>query len=129
MSPYLSSDDCITHHIIDRPLDPNHTYPLNREYVQPQWIFDCINMKMILPTHYYKPGQKLPPHLSPFVDDEKEGYIPKYKEEIQKLKINISTTSNSTNSTKHELETIENDFDEDNNELNNAIKNYFRLTF
>ena len=84
LSPYSIEDPGITHHIVDRPVQ-NQIYS-TREYIQPQWIFDSINMKMILPTQHYKPGSKLPPHLSPFVDDDKEGYLPKYKEEIQKLK-------------------------------------------
>lgn len=82
-SPLSIDDARITHHIVDRPMQAQS--PHSREYVQPQWIFDSINAQLRLPTRAYAPAAKLPPHLSPFVDDEKEGYMPQYREEIRKL--------------------------------------------
>lgn len=40
----------------------------------------------MLPASQYKPGSPPPPHLSPFVDNKLEGYIPKRQEEINELK-------------------------------------------
>jgi len=75
------NDTSITHHVVDRPL-PDSKRLAGREYIQPQWIFDSCNFKVCLPISPYSPGASLPAHLSPFVDDENEGYIPKQKEII-----------------------------------------------
>ena len=87
-SPFPSSYDGITHHVIDRPLSsmPEFHRIASREYIQPQWIFDSINANMLLPSKWYAPDAKLPPHLSPFVDDQKVGYLPRFREEIAKLR-------------------------------------------
>ncbi|XVF60239.1 hypothetical protein PTKIN_Ptkin08bG0028800 [Pterospermum kingtungense] len=61
-----------------------HVY-LSREYVQPQWIYDSVNARIILPTEPYIVGSDPPPHLSPFVDDEAEGYVPDYAKTIKQL--------------------------------------------
>jgi pescadillo len=60
--------------------------PKHREFVQPQWIVDCANNVFLLPISRYAVGQSLPPHLSPWVDHDEEGYKPKYAEEIEKMK-------------------------------------------
>ncbi|CAI4038797.1 hypothetical protein SMKI_06G1450 [Saccharomyces mikatae IFO 1815] len=56
----------ITHHIVDRPVLKNKV--AGRTYVQPQWIFDCINKGELVPANKYLPGEALPPHLSPWGD-------------------------------------------------------------
>ncbi|KAL3896140.1 MAG: hypothetical protein SGARI_007250 [Bacillariaceae sp.] len=40
----------------------------------------------LLPIAKYKVGVPLPPHLSPWVDNDEEGYKPAYAEEIERLK-------------------------------------------
>ncbi|KAL9188387.1 hypothetical protein ACHAXT_006765 [Thalassiosira profunda] len=87
-SPIPMDDATVTHHIVDRPkLLPNYAkLPKSREYVQPQWILDCANYNFVLPIDRYGVGAALPPHLSPWVDDVEEGYVPKYKEEVERLK-------------------------------------------
>lgn len=69
------SDETITHHIVDRP-GIGKQY-ISRDYVQPQFVFDCVNQMTLLATNKYFLGAILPPHLSPFVDPlREETYIP-----------------------------------------------------
>ncbi|EEF40952.1 pescadillo homolog [Ricinus communis] len=82
-APFNEADPSITHQIVDRPTQ-GHKY-LSREYVQPQWIYDCVNARIILPSDGYLVGRVPPPHLSPFVDNEAEGYVPDYAETIKRL--------------------------------------------
>lgn len=86
-SPFDISDSSITHQLVDRPKLPAsyETYK-SREFVQPQWVLDCANFMFLLPIERYAVGATLPPHLSPWVDDEEEGYKPAYAEEIERLK-------------------------------------------
>jgi pescadillo protein len=87
-SPIAIDDPSITHHVVDRPvLLPGYAkLPKSRDYIQPQWIMDSTNFNFVLPIDKYGVGKVLPPHLSPWVEDKEEGYVPKYKEEIERLK-------------------------------------------
>lgn len=82
-APFKETDQNITHQVVDRPTQ-GHKF-LSREYVQPQWIYDCVNARILLPVEDYIVGRIPPPHLSPFVDNEAEGYVPEYAETIKRL--------------------------------------------
>ncbi len=74
----------ITHVIIDRPGEINKLP--NREYIQPQWVFDSFNEGILLPVSEYGLGCELPPHLSPFVSSEEgDEYIPKRRQVLNAL--------------------------------------------
>ncbi|XP_005175373.2 pescadillo homolog [Musca domestica] len=68
------TDETITHQIVDRP-SLSKQY-ISRDYIQPQWVFDCVNRRQLLPTNKYFMGVVLPPHLSPFVDPKRDDYVP-----------------------------------------------------
>lgn len=93
------SDPNITHQIVDRPAlsngapapevaetqnggaaAPKAQWPYSmmpgRTYVQPQWVWDCINQSKLLRPDHYSPGADLPPHLSPWVKPKKGEYDP-----------------------------------------------------
>ncbi|KAI7831010.1 Pescadillo N-terminus-domain-containing protein, partial [Kickxella alabastrina] len=66
--------DAITIQIADRPTQ-GHQF-LDRKYVQPQWVYDCINARCLLNVDDYLVGQPLPAHLSPFVEYAEGDYVP-----------------------------------------------------
>ncbi|KAK1156474.1 hypothetical protein AOXY_G25452 [Acipenser oxyrinchus oxyrinchus] len=77
------TDETITHQIVDRPsLDKQY---INRYYVQPQWVFDCVNASLRLPVEDYFAGVTLPPHLSPFVVEKDGDYVPPEKLRLRAL--------------------------------------------
>jgi len=78
-STYQESDERITHQIVDRGAHPSKPRVVSRCYLQPQWVFDCLNAKRLLPPEKYFPGVQLPPHLSPFVEEAPGEYVPPEK--------------------------------------------------
>lgn len=83
-SPFGEADERITHQVVDRPTQ-GHRF-LSRVYVQPQWAWDSLNACVLAPTELYAPGARPPPHLSPFVDAEEEGYVPEYGRRLKALR-------------------------------------------
>lgn len=82
-STYEETDETITHQIVDRPnVDKQY---MNRYYIQPQWVYDCVNAKLRLPVEDYFIGVTLPPHLSPFVEEKDGDYVPPEKVKIMAL--------------------------------------------
>ncbi|RIA97078.1 Pescadillo N-terminus-domain-containing protein, partial [Glomus cerebriforme] len=87
-SPFNENDDRITHHIVDRPT-LSHRF-LHRLYIQPQWVYDCINIRKLLKTEPYQPGKTLPPHLSPFVEHKEGDYVPdknEFEGDIEEMEV------------------------------------------
>ena len=92
------NDPSITHQVVDRPPLPEVSLPEvptadggeaptantahpgsripGRIYIQPQWVWDCINEGKLLRPDLYAPGATLPPHLSPWVKPTKGAYDP-----------------------------------------------------
>ena len=75
---YDETDESITHQIVDRPMVEKQY--LSRYYIQPQWIYDCVNFRKLLPVEDYFIGANLPPHISPFVTERFGDYIPPEKQ-------------------------------------------------
>ncbi|KAL9100774.1 MAG: hypothetical protein Q9163_003891 [Psora crenata] len=87
-------DPSITHQVVDRPplaglpeaqvsntmstsqVMRQGTRMPGRTYIQPQWVWDCINEVKLLRPDLYAPGATLPPHLSPWVKPTKGAYDP-----------------------------------------------------
>ena len=89
-------DPSITHQVVDRPPVTQDVIATNgdqedseigskparggrmpgRTYIQPQWIWDCVNQGKLLRPDLYAPGATLPPHLSPWVKPTKSAYDP-----------------------------------------------------
>jgi pescadillo protein len=82
-SPHGANDEAVTHSVVDRPAQ-GHRF-LARHYVQPQWVFDSANARVLMPAGLYEPGRAPPPHLSPFVRDEEEGYVPDFAATVARL--------------------------------------------
>lgn len=118
-STYEENDETITHQIVDR--DNIEKKYLNRHYIQPQWIFDCINNRKLLPVEDYFIGVELPPHLSPFVEEKEGEYVPPEKEALRatgslKIKENLNEDSQEEDSTDDDDEDEQQNEEKDSSE-------------
>jgi pescadillo protein len=111
------SDPSITHQIVDRPSLSERR--LNRVYIQPQWVYDSINMRMLLPTTEYLIGATLPPHLSPFVNEKRGDYVPPDKIKLLELRKRFEAEKASEERVSKGQSGVESDLETDN-ELENA---------
>uniref|UniRef100_G3P3W7 Pescadillo homolog n=1 Tax=Gasterosteus aculeatus aculeatus TaxID=481459 RepID=G3P3W7_GASAC len=113
-STYNVTDETITHQIVDRPnIDKQY---INRYYVQPQWLYDCVNAKILLPVEDYFLGVTLPPHLSPFVEEKDGDYVPPEKLKIMALQRGEKPGVNPSISEEEEEEEEEDDSEEEEEE-------------
>uniref|UniRef100_A0A667YQB1 Pescadillo homolog n=1 Tax=Myripristis murdjan TaxID=586833 RepID=A0A667YQB1_9TELE len=110
-STFDVTDETITHQIVDRP-NAEKQY-INRYYIQPQWVYDCVNAKILLPVQDYFLGVTLPPHLSPFVEEKEGDYIPPEKLKIMALKRGEKSEEEEEEEEEGEGEEEEEDEDED----------------
>lgn len=53
-SPYSENSEEVTHQVVDRPTQ-GHRF-LSRDYVQPQWVFDSANARVLMPVDLYEAG-------------------------------------------------------------------------
>jgi len=112
---YNEDDSKITHQICDRPKETLRMMHIGRDYVQPQWIFDSINQKKLLPVHKYFLGEMLPPHLSPFIKEERRvgDYIPPEEKELLGLEKGNENTAEDSKDNDVEEDESESDDDSD----------------
>eukprot|EP00891_Asterochloris_glomerata_P002339 jgi/Astpho2/2339/Aster-05605 len=82
-SPLREADESVTHQVVDRPTQ-GHRF-MSREYVQPQWVMDSANFRVLARTELYVPGIAPPPHLSPFAATGEDEYVPDYLQTMRKL--------------------------------------------
>lgn len=112
-SEIKEDDISITHHIVDRPTLPTslkNNFP-RREFIQPQYVFDCINNKCILNTARYLSGKPLPPHLSPFVEAGPNDYVPESGTDLLFGESALSVSQNKLGADIPQGEELSNDTD------------------
>ncbi|QPG96148.1 mRNA-binding ribosome synthesis protein nop7 [Epichloe festucae Fl1] len=135
-------DPNITHQIVDRPpvqavaeedgegegegegeednqtsqkLAANRRVP-GRIYVQPQWVWDCVNDVELKEPHLYAPGAPLPPHLSPFVRSVQGAYDPTVPLEEQEPAEEALEADEDADETVEGMDVVEDDEDDEDDD-------------
>merc|ERR1712157_34173 len=85
IDPKNLADSDINYQIVDRGKYTDMSHSATRSYLQPQWIFDSINTKILLPVERFLPGSELPAHLSPFVQEKEGAYKPPERVELEAM--------------------------------------------
>lgn len=96
----------ITHICMDRPMSSASAADKSKEHIVPQYVIDSLNNLFLLPTNSYAPGKPTPAHLSPFLDNAVEGYVPDRQREINVL-AGVATAEVDEESSSEEEEVIE----------------------
>ncbi|XP_017880588.1 pescadillo homolog [Ceratina calcarata] len=108
------NDERITHQIVDRP-SMSKQY-ISRYYVQPQWVFDSVNARELLPVEKYLMGCVLPPHLSPFLDSHQDQtYIPPEERALMDPDFKLKDDEEESDENENENEKAEEDEDDSDN--------------
>ncbi|XP_046418289.1 pescadillo homolog [Neodiprion fabricii] len=102
-STFDESNESITHQIVDRP-SMTKQY-ISRYYIQPQWVFDSVNARELLPVENYLMGSVLPPHLSPFTDMLRDQtYIPPEQRALLDPEFKVKTAKDDSEESEAEEE-------------------------
>merc|ERR1719266_2661878 len=114
-STFNVEDTSVTHQICDRPRDSVDMKHIERFYIQPQWVFDSINRREKLEVHKYFVGEPLPPHLSPFISEERRvgDYVPPEEKEMLGLNAKKDVLDQEKEEESEEEEEVEQEEDED----------------
>ncbi|CRG99953.1 pescadillo homolog, putative [Plasmodium relictum] len=118
-SPFKYESKKITHEIVEahESIILNE-FKYKRNIIQPQYVFDCLNRRKILPCSDYSIDKNLPVHLSPFIEDDN------YKNFVKKEEYTINKMLIKNEGNEEKKDSNENDDDEilnSEDELNDAI--------
>lgn len=106
------NDETITHQIVDRPSMEKQF--ISRYYVQPQWVFDSVNRREMLPVEEYLMGAILPPHLSPFKNEQlNEVYVPPEERALMDPSYKLNADEDDEEEKQEDNEEIEEDEEEE----------------